>query len=230
MRNESSSQRAAFFDLDNTLINGSSMYYLFRGLVTKGVLGKKNLIRFGLHNARFIKSKEENLDVMAKVTEIALGIIGGLHVRTLTSHCEEIVSEFWSHKQNHGITKRVQEHSEIGDKTWLVTAAPIEIADAVARQLGMSGAIGTRSEVEAGLYKGKLIGQPLHGVEKAKAIKELATLHGYDLKKSFAYSDSINDLPMLMTVGKPYAVNPERELQRIALKNNWPILDTKIPA
>jgi phosphoserine phosphatase len=88
----------------------------------------------------------------------------------------------------------------------------------------MTGAFGTRGEVINGNYSGKLPDGPMHGMQKAQTINNLALEHGYDLKKSFAYSDSINDLPLLVSVGFPNIVNPNKALTLIANKNRWPII------
>jgi len=105
-----------------------------------------------------------------------------------------------------------------------VTAAPQELAEVIAEGLGMSGALGTRSEIDdAGIYTGRLAGALLHGAEKPKAAEELAQLRGIDLRESHAYSDSINDMPLLEAVGNAHAVNPDHELRRLARARGWPI-------
>jgi phosphoserine phosphatase len=88
----------------------------------------------------------------------------------------------------------------------------------------MTGAYGTSGEVIKGYYSGELRAGAMHGINKANAIKELAKVKAYDLSQSFAYSDSANDLPLLVSVGNPFIVNPNKQLQNIALKNKWPIL------
>jgi phosphoserine phosphatase len=118
----------------------------------------------------------------------------------------------------------VDDHRERGNLTFLVTAAPVELASTIADELEMTGAIGTVSEVDAdGFYTGRLVGGIMHGPEKAKAVAEKAAEYGIDLVECHAYSDSINDLPLLEAVGYPHAVNPERELHRIALVRGWPV-------
>jgi HAD superfamily hydrolase (TIGR01490 family) len=119
---------------------------------------------------------------------------------------------------------RIEEHQSIGHHTWIVSAAPIEIASIVANKLGMNGAIATTGEVVNGLYSGNLPDGAMHGINKAVAIKNLASKNNYDLENSFAYSDSVNDLPLLVSVGNPYIVNPNKQLKVIATKNQWPVL------
>ena len=122
------------------------------------------------------------------------------------------------------IVRVIDGHIERGYLTYLVTAAPIELAETVAAALGMDGAIGTVAEVDdSGYYTGRLVGEPMHGPVKAKAISEIAAEHDLDLQECAAYSDSINDLPLLESVGYPHAVNPEGELRRIAMREGWPV-------
>jgi phosphoserine phosphatase len=121
-------------------------------------------------------------------------------------------------------TKVIEGHRSRGDLTFLVTAAPIELAQTVAEALGMDGAVATVSEVdEDGYYTGRLVGGVMHGPAKAKAVAEVAAERGVTLAECAAYSDSINDLPLLESVGNPHAVNPEAELKRIASARGWPI-------
>src|SRR5436305_1278902 len=115
--------------------------------------------------------------------------------------------------------------SDAGPQVWLVTAAPIELARLMARRLGLTGALGTVAEHEDGIYTGRLVGEPLHGPAKAEAIRAMAAREGFDLDRCSAYSDSINDLPMLSTVGHPTAVNPDADLRKVAKERGWPIRD-----
>ncbi len=118
----------------------------------------------------------------------------------------------------------IEGHQRSGDLTYLVTAAPVELASTIADALDMTGAIGTMSEVDdAGNYTGRLDGPVMHGPVKAKAVAELAAEKGLDLEQCAAYSDSMNDLPLLESVGNPHVVNPEPELKRIALVRGWPV-------
>jgi phosphoserine phosphatase len=106
-----------------------------------------------------------------------------------------------------------------------VTAAPAELGAVIARRLGLTGAIGTVAEVINGVYTGRLVGEMMHGAAKADAIAALAAAEGLDLSRCAAYSDSINDLPMLGVVGHPVAVNPDAALRRAARERGWEIRD-----
>jgi HAD superfamily hydrolase (TIGR01490 family) len=131
-----------------------------------------------------------------------------------------MADKIWS-----GTRALAQLHLDAGQRVWLVTAAPAELASLLARRLGLTGALGTVSEVKDGIYTGRLVGEPLHGPAKAEAITALAEKEGLDLSLCSAYSDSANDLPMLSAVGHPVAVNPDAALKRIATENEWEIRD-----
>ena len=117
----------------------------------------------------------------------------------------------------------VQRHRERGEPTYIVSAALQEVVDALADELDFDGALGTVCEVVDGVYTGRGI-RSLHGENKAAAVRELAAAEQFDLTASTAYSDSHTDLPFLEAVGNPVAVNPDRELRRVAAARGWPVL------
>jgi len=116
-------------------------------------------------------------------------------------------------------------HIDAGQRVWLVTAAPVEVGAVIAQRLGLTGAIGTVAEIKDGVYTGRLVGGLMHGPQKAAAIADLAEREGLDLARCAAYSDSINDVPMLSAVGRPVAVNPDSALRRAARDRGWEIRD-----
>ena len=118
-----------------------------------------------------------------------------------------------------------QLHLDRGQRVWLVTAAPIEIASIIARRLGLTGALGTVPEHESGVYTGRLVGELLHGPAKAEAVTALAAREGLDLARCTAYSDSYNDLPMLSMVGDACAINPDARLRAHAREMGWRVRD-----
>ncbi|MEN9753443.1 MAG: hypothetical protein RL670_1134, partial [Actinomycetota bacterium] len=120
-----------------------------------------------------------------------------------------------------------QKHVREGREVWLVTASPIEVAQAIAHRLGLTGGLGTLIARENGVLTGELDGVALHGKAKRKAVKQLAKERNISLKRSYAYSDSHNDLPMLTAVGHPVAVNPDKILAIYAKAADWKILDFK---
>ncbi|MDN5918908.1 MAG: HAD family phosphatase, partial [Pseudonocardia sp.] len=118
-----------------------------------------------------------------------------------------------------------QMHLDAGQRVWLVTATPVELALIIARRLGLTGALGTVSESVDGCYTGRLVGEILHGPAKAHAVRALAASEGLDLRRCAAYSDSVNDVPMLSAVGTAVAVNPDSELRDVAKARQWQIRD-----
>ena len=139
----------------------------------------------------------------------------------------QVVHGSGDHQQAAGIARGGQpaEHLDRGQRVWLVTAAPVEIAAVIARRLGLTGALGTVSAHVDGIYTGELVGEMLHGEGKAVAVQEIVDREGLNLDECYAYSDSVNDLPMLSLVGHPCAVNPDGGLRAHARANGWRIRD-----
>ena len=216
-------QRAAFFDVDRTLIPGSSLYLLARGLYERDMFRVRDMARFGWGQMMF-RLRGEQKKGMDRSRESTLAFVAGRSQRELMSWGREIAEDQILPRVYADIVQVIEGHRERGDLTFLVTAAPIELAETLARHLDMTGAIATVSEVDDhGYYTGRLVGPVMHGPEKAKAVAEVAAEHRIDLAECAAYSDSMNDLPLLEAVGFPHAVNPEAELRRIAFSRGWPI-------
>lgn len=215
--------RAAFFDVDRTLIPGSSLFLLARGLYERDMFRVRDILRFGWGQMMF-RLQGERTRGMERSRASTLEFVMGRDQQELISWGREIAEESILPRVYRDIVDVIDRHRDRGDTTFLVTAAPIELAETLADALGMTGAIGTVSEVDdLGRYTGRLAGPVMHGPEKAKAAAEIAASHGIDLLECHAYSDSMNDLPLLESVGYPHAVNPEGELKRIALARGWPI-------
>ncbi len=220
---EDEARRAAFFDLDKTLIPGSSLFLLARGLYVRDIFRVRDIIRFAWGQAMF-RLRGEAQRGMDMSRESTLEFVVGRNQQELIDWGKEIAADQIMPRVYENIVKVINDHRRRGELTFLLTAAPIELANTIAEALSMTGAIGTVSEVdEAGNYTGRLVGPVTHGPEKAKAAAESASRHGVDLLQCAAYSDSINDLPLLESVGYPHAVNPDRELRRIAMQRGWPI-------
>ncbi len=134
---------------------------------------------------------------MQEARDSALSIVKGHRVAELQSIGEEIYDEYMAERIWPGTRALAEAHLAAGQKVWLVTAAPVEIANVIARRLGLTGALGTVAESVDGVYTGKLVGEPLHGPAKAEAVRALAAAEGLDLSRCAAYSDSHNDIPML---------------------------------
>lgn len=215
--------RAAFFDLDRTLIPGSSLFLMARGAYERDMFRVRDLMRFGWGQLMF-RLRGETVSNMEKTREGTLGFVTGHSQAELMEWGRQIARENILPLVYEDIVRVIDGHRERGDLTFLVTAAPIELAGLLAEELGMDGAVATISEVdENGYYTGRLVGGVMHGRAKAEAVAKMAAERGVDLAECAAYSDSKNDLPLLESVGHPHAVNPESELRRIALTRGWPI-------
>ncbi len=216
---------AAFFDIDNTIMRGASIYHLARGLFARKILSGSDLANYAIAQGRFLLSGSEHSFDMAKVAQTALAFVEGRSVAELTGLCEEIYDEIMADKVWPGTVQLAHSHRAAGHQVWLVSAAPIELAEVIATKLGLTGAVATVSEIVDGHYTGQLKTMPMHGPQKAQAVADLAQEHGINLAESFAYSDSSNDIPLLTAVGHPTAVNPDSELRDYAKTHSWPIHD-----
>ncbi len=218
-------ERAAFFDVDNTIVQGASMFHLARGLYRRRFFSSRDILRAAWKQAYFRIVGVEDPEHVAETRASALAFITGHRVGELEELSEEIFDEAMAHRIWPGTRALAQLHLDQGQRVWLVTAAPVEIARVIARRLGLTGALGTVSEHVDGVYTGRLVGEMMHGVAKAEAVAALAAREGLDLRRCSAYSDSFNDLPMLNLVGDPVVVNPDRRLREHARAHGWRIRD-----
>ncbi|MEU1805009.1 MULTISPECIES: HAD-IB family hydrolase [unclassified Streptomyces] len=218
-------QAAAFFDLDNTVMQGAALFHFGRGLYKRHFFRKRELARFAWQQTWFRMAGVEDPAHMEDVRSSALSIVKGHRVAELMSIGEEIYDEYMADRIWPGTRALAQAHLDAGQRVWLVTAAPVETATIIARRLGLTGALGTVAESVGGVYTGKLVGEPLHGPAKAEAVRALAAAEGLDLSRCAAYSDSSNDIPMLSIVGHPYAVNPDGQLRKHARERGWRLRD-----
>ena len=216
---------AAFFDCDNTLMVGASIYHFAKGLVARKLFTTRDLLGFAWDQLWFRLSGTEQHGAMVQAREAALGFVKGREVAEIVTYGEEIYDELMAGRIYSGTRALAQMHLDAGQRVWLVTATPVELATIISRRLGLTGALGTVSEVEEGRYTGRLVGEPLHGPAKAEAVRALAEREGLDLSRCTAYSDSANDIPMLSVVGRAVAVNPDGELRDHARANGWEIRD-----
>ncbi|HYV78543.1 MAG TPA: HAD-IB family hydrolase [Streptosporangiaceae bacterium] len=215
----------AFFDVDNTLMRGASIYYFARGLAARKMFGPMDLARMAWGQACYRMRGAENADHIDAAREAALAFVAGHRVDDIVSLCEEIYDDTMADRIWEGTRELAQRHLEAGQRVWLVTASPVELAGIIASRLGLTGALGTVAESIDGVYTGRLVGGLLHGEAKAAAVEALAAREGLDLARCSAYSDSANDLPMLRLVGHPTVVNPDAELRAEARANQWPVHD-----
>lgn len=214
---------AAFFDVDNTLMRGASIYHFARGLAARKMFGPRDLLRLTWGQIAFRLRGAENADHIDAAREAALAFVAGHKVDDVVALGEEIYDDTMANRIWAGAQELTRQHLAAGQRVWLVTATPVELANILARRLGLTGALGTVAETSDGVYTGRLVGGLLHGEAKAAAVRALAEREGLDLTRSSAYSDSSNDLPMLELVGHPNVVNPDGALLRQARTRNWPV-------
>lgn len=215
----------AFFDVDNTMMQGASIYWFTRGLAARRYVSAGDLLRFGARQLRFRLVAAEHRGDLDRTKRSALAFVAGWRVADIERLAEEIFDELMAERIWPGTRALAQRHLDAGQRVWLVTAAPVELGRVIAARLGLTGAIGTVAEVSGGVYTGALIGDLMHGPAKSDAVITLAAGEGLDLARCAAYSDSVNDLPMLSAVGHPVAVNPDSALRREARRRGWEIRD-----
>jgi HAD superfamily hydrolase (TIGR01490 family) len=219
---------AAFFDIDNTIIRGSSIAVLAKGMADRDYFTTTEVVEFTWKQLKFVLSGKEDSDDMAQATENGLQFIKGREPSEIEALAEEVydtrmVGRLWA-----GTVELVEAHKALGHEVWLVSATPIEVADVIARRLGLTGGLGTVAEIRDGHYTGKLDGVLLHGAAKVATVERLAMERNLDLSRSAAYSDSSNDIPMLSAVGCAVAINPDGALRSHAKAEGWPIRDYRI--
>jgi HAD superfamily hydrolase (TIGR01490 family) len=214
---------AAFFDLDKTLMQGSSAFQFGRAAYRAGLMGRRQLLADGWANLRFRLRGATDADSLALRERIAASLQGvrvtdieRLGVSVLALILPRVYPQ---------MLEVAHRHQDEGRPAYIVTAASQELAEILATVMAFDGAIGSDiSEIVDGVYTGKATGVFAYRSGKAEAIAELAASEGIDLAASYAYSDSESDLPMLRAVGHPVAVNPDGELARIARAESWGVL------
>jgi HAD superfamily hydrolase (TIGR01490 family) len=219
-----SGRAGAFFDVDNTMMVGASIFHFAKGLAARNFFSWRDLGTFTVQQLK-LRARGESKGDMHRTRESALAFVAGKKVSEIVALGEEIYEESMAAKIWPGTQALARRHIDAGEGVWLVTATPRELAEIIADRLRLTGALGTVAEVVDGHYTGRLVGEVLHGEAKAAAVRELAVREGFDLSSCSAYSDSINDLPLLSMVGHPVAVNPDSALRDEARMHGWEIRD-----
>ena len=213
---------AAFFDLDKTLMEGSSALHFGRAAYKNGMLSRRQLAKDAWANIKFRLQGSNDADTDALRQRI-LDSLAGQRVVDLQRLGPDVLSGILPLLYREMLAE-AHGHQDAGRPAYIVTAASQELAEVLARVLVFDGGIGMRSEVREGVYTGRPDGPFTYREGKAEAIRELAAREGIDLAQSYAYSDSESDLPMLRAVGHPVAVNPDSALEKIARKEGWRIM------
>jgi HAD superfamily hydrolase (TIGR01490 family) len=214
---------AAFFDLDKTLMQGSSAFQFGRAARRAGLISRQQFVASALANLRF-RMHGATDEYSATVRETIAASLKGIRVRDLERLGVSVLA---------GVLPRLyprmvaiaHDHQDAGRRVYIVTAAAHELAEKLAQVMGFDGAIGSHlSEVADGRYTGRATGAFIYGEAKAAAVSEIAQRDGVDLSTSYAYTDSASDLPMLELVGHPVAVNPDAELAVLARDHGWEVI------
>ena len=215
-------REAAFFDLDKTVIAKAAMLAFGPRLHQAGLLNRWLVVRslWGQVVFRYLGADEAR---MKKMRETALRIAVGWDKQRISALVDDALTEVIDPIVYDEAVELIESHRDAGRRVYLVSASPEEIVMPLARHLGVHDAVATRARVDAdGKYTGEVEFYSA-GVNKVDAITAEAATHGLDLDASFAYSDSITDLPMLEAVGHPVAVNPDKALRREAEARGWEI-------
>jgi HAD superfamily hydrolase (TIGR01490 family) len=220
--------RAAFFDLDKTVIAKSSLIALGPEFHARGMLRRRTLAWGVISQMLFLRfgADEEKL---TKIRESVLKITKGWDANEIRELVDETINELIEPLIYDEALELIDHHLSQGDEVWLVSMSPTQVVEPFAKLLGITGAIASRAKIDE---NGKFTGEMeffAQGEHKAVAIKELAQKRGIDLSESFSYSDSATDIPMLQVVGHAFAVNPDKELTKTAHDNEWPILSFTHP-
>ena len=198
---------AAFFDLDRTLMSGSSGAQFGRAAFRSGLVSRRQMTRWAIEHVRFRLRGASDRDTEALVEEVR-DLLAGILPRIYPQMLHEVRS-----------------HQDAGRPAFIVSAASHGVVGLLAEVLDMEGGIGSRYEVDAeGNYTGEIVGGLNYGALKIGPMRRFADEHGLDLETSWAYSDSISDVPMLELVGNPVAVNPDAELLALARERGWQVM------
>jgi len=217
----------AFFDVDNTLLRGASLYHVGVGAWRMRFISLADILSFGWNQTRFLAVGENGVNI-GRLRLRAMDIITG-HTRdelVALSHDifdSRLVQRLWPET-----VAVAHAHLKAGREVWLVSATAQEVADVIAERLDLTGALGTRLHTVDGIFTGQLVEGICHGDRKAVVARQLSEDREIDLAHCWAYSDSHNDIPLLELVGNPVAVNPDATLRRYAVARGWPIMRMKV--
>lgn len=214
---------AAFFDLDKTLMAGSSGMEFARVARRRGLITRSQIFRWGRDHLRY-RLRGATDEQTNEVLKMARETLSNISERQMERMAPEILAGVLPRVYPE-MLEEIQSHQDAGRRTFIVSAAGHNIVESLAAALGMDGGVGTRYVVnDEGVYSGRLNGRFVYGPGKVEAMKELADQHGLDLEASWAYSDSASDLPMLEAVGHAVAVNPDSPLARVAKQEGWQVM------
>ena len=213
---------AAFFDLDKTVIAKSSTLAFSKPFQAGGLISRRAVLRSAYAQFVYLVGGADH-DQMEKMRQFMSQLCAGWDVATVREIVADTLHNIVDPLVYDEAVSLIEEHHLAGRDVVIVSASGAEVVEPIAELLGADHVVATRMEIEDGKYTGG-IEYYAYAEEKAAAIRELAASCGYDLDACYAYSDSVTDVHMLEVVGHPFAVNPDRELRRVATANGWPVL------
>jgi len=216
-------KQLTIFDLDNTILKGDSDYSWIKYMIDSGFVDKD---KYTAKNNYFYEQYEKGLLDFNEYTIFALSTIKGKSVNDINNLMKDFMEKIIEPMINIYILKILHDHNHNNDEMLLASATNSAVVNPIAKRLGFHNVIATEVEIIDDIYSGNYINGSALGEGKKHKVIQWMKLNGFrDFKNTTFYSDSINDLPLLMEVEKPVAVNPDNQLREIALKNNWQIED-----
>src|SRR4051794_8456892 len=213
---------AAFFDLDKTIIAKSSTLAFSKPFQAGGLISRRAVLRSAYAQFVYLVGGADH-DQMEKMRRFLSELCAGWDVQTVRDIVADTLHNIVDPLVYDEAVTLIEEHHLAGRDVIIVSASGAEIVEPIGELLGVEDVIASRLAVQAGRYTGE-IQFYAYAANKAEAMRTLARRRGYDLRRSYAYSDSMTDLPMLEAVGHPHVVNPDRELRRLARDRGWPVL------
>jgi len=214
---------AAFFDLDRTLLRRSSALALAGSFRERGLISRRQLLKAAAWQLLFV-ARGASHEAVRRAAEDGLRVLAGYRPEELRELVAEAMEPVLRPLVYAEPLRLMERHRERGEPVFIVSATLQEIVEAIAADLGFDGALGTVCEVQDGYYTGRAL-RALHAEAKADCLRAVAEREGFDLSECTGYSDSHTDMPFLEAVGHPVAVNPDRELRRVAADRGWPMLE-----
>ena len=218
---------AAFFDLDKTVIAKSSALAFGRPFYRDGLITRRDMVKSAYAQLMFRLGGADEQQ-MARIRDHVADLCKGWRVDQVSQIVNETLHELISPYVYAEAAALIDEHRAEGRDIVVVSTSGEEMVRPIVEQLGVRDVIATRMVVEDGRYTGE-VAYYAAGPTKAEAVRELAKDRDYDLGSSYAYSDSISDVPLLETVGHANVVNPDRSLRRVAAERGWPVLEFRHP-
>ncbi len=218
---------AAFFDLDKTIIARSSTLAFSKPFYSGGLITRRAVLRSAYAHFLFMAGGADH-DQMERMREYLSKLVAGWDVQQVRDIVAETLETLIAPAVYREATSLIDEHHACGRDVVIVSSSGSEVVEPIGEMLGADRVVATLMVAEDGRYTGE-IAFYAYGPHKAEAVRRLAEQEGYSLTDSYAYSDSITDLPMLLEVGHPTAVNPDRALRREATARDWPVLDFHLP-